>query len=149
MGMRDFAAQARSAVVAEVRANLTELERTGPTLDSTKAELGRVVQEKDLSQLTGLAFELPEISSAAWTAAQVSQAAPYLDYEWVIQVARAYESYQTYQRIANAAVDGVASIIGGGPSLDRVSVIYGNLVVLSDLHRQVQERFQGLVESGR
>ncbi|MGY8778357.1 MAG: hypothetical protein ACKVIN_09555 [Longimicrobiales bacterium] len=39
-------------------------------------------------------LRLPEISSAAWSAAQSSEAGPYLDYDWVIQVARAYESHE-------------------------------------------------------
>ena len=43
-------------------------------------------------------------ATAAWRAAQASPAAPYLDYDWVIEVARAYEAYDVYGRVVDQTI---------------------------------------------
>jgi hypothetical protein len=146
-GLRQFAEQVQLSVHAEIEANLAELEATGPTLDSTRATLESVLAEGDMTLLgSALSFALPEISSAAWRAAQVSEAAPYLDYDWVIEVARAYESHEVYARIGEDLVRAMSHIIGPGPNLERVSAIYGPLVILSDVHGQVAARFEAILD---
>jgi hypothetical protein len=144
--MREFAGRAQSAVLAEVRANLEEFQATGPGLDSTLTALGRFMRDDDVSILPGgVGLVLPDFSSAAWHAAEVSQAATYLDYEWVIRVSRAYEVYDTYSRVSNDILDDLSTVIGRMPTVDGVRAMYGRLIILTEIHRQVQERLEALL----
>lgn len=145
--LRDFADRARAAVEAEMQANVEEFEATAAALDSVQALLGQVVESEDPALLGGsLAFSLPEPSSAAWRAAQASVAAPYLDYDWVIRASRAYEVGETYARVAERAIDDMSAVIGTGATLETMQAVYGRLVILSDMHEQVRDRFQALLD---
>lgn len=146
--LREFAARAEEAVVAEVRANLEEFRTTGPALEASMEKLAEALRESDISLLNGaVGLELPDFSSSAWRATQSSQAAPYLDYEWVIQVSRAYETYDLYSRIADRVIDALSLVIGGGPTLESIQAVQGHLVILNGVHGQVMERLEGLLES--
>ena len=143
----EFADRARAAVEAEMQANVQEFEATAVALDSVRALLGRVVSSGDPTLLGGsLAFSLPEPSSAAWQAAQGSVAAPYLDYGWVIRASRAYEVSATYARVAERAIDDMSAVIGIGATVETITPVYGRLVILSDMHEQVRDRFQALLD---
>lgn len=146
--LREFAARATGAVVTEMRSNLEELRRTGPSLDAVAATLTRVVEARDIGLLDRFEVELPEISTAAWRAAEVSQAAPYLDYEWMIRVSRAYEVHAIYQRLGDQVIDGVAGVVGGGPpELAGLAALNGRLLILNSVHQQLTERLEGIVDS--
>lgn len=145
--MHEFADRARAGVLTEVRANVEEFESSGASLRAAQARLRATVQAEDLSLLNGdLSLTFPDFSAAAWRASQNSPAASYFDFDWVIRVARAYETYEVYSRVADQLIDQMSGILARGPDLDRVSDIYGRLVVLTDLHGQVQERLQQLLE---
>lgn len=147
--MRQFADRVEAAVVAEVRANLDEFRTTGPGLRSTQELLSDVLSQRDMSALDDrFSLTFPDFSSAAWRAAQASQAAPYLDYDWVIQVSRAYEAYDIYARIADQIIDATSSIMGGSPTLDGIGAIQGRLVILTEVHGQVEERLALLLADG-
>jgi hypothetical protein len=144
--MRQFADRVHAAVIAEVQANLEEFRTTGPGLRSTQALLSEVLSKRDISALEDrFSLTFPDFSSAAWRAAQASQAAPYLNYDWVIQVSRAYEAYDIYARIADQIIDATSSIMGGSPTLDGIGAIQGRLVILTEVHRQVEERLELLL----
>lgn len=144
--LHDFADRARTAVVAEMRANLDEFDQTAAALESTVALLGEVVDGEDVSLLGGgLDVAFPEVSSAAWQAAQAGQAAPYLDYDWMIRAGRAYEVNRAYNRVADEAIDDMAAIIGSGPTLETLGRVYGRLVVLTGIHAQVQESYRRIL----
>lgn len=146
--LQDFADRARIAVVAEVQANVDEMILTGPGLDSTAAKLGGVLESGDMAGLAGdISFTLPEISTAAWRAAQVSRAAPYLDYEWMIQVSRAYEVYDTYRIVGNQAIEAMTLVIGAAPTNEGVRSIYGRLIIISGVHEQLLDRLEAIVEA--
>ncbi|MEM7414064.1 MAG: hypothetical protein AAF389_01125 [Gemmatimonadota bacterium] len=145
--LRERATEARAAVELEIRANLLEFERTGEALDRTAAQLSEAIDAGTMAALEGsIEFELAEVSSAAWRAAQLSEAARYLDYEWLIAVSRAYEAHEVYRRLSDQAVDAVAQMVARGPDIDRVRGLYGPIVLLTDTHRQVEQRFRELAE---
>jgi hypothetical protein len=147
--MAAFAERVRSAVLAEVDANLEEFRTTRQDLRTRSEILGQVMAESDISPLEGnLTLRLPEFSSAAWSAAQVSQVAPHLDYEWMIAVSRAYESYAIYSRISERVIDAMSLVMGGEPTLDGIRAIHGRLLVLIDVHDQVMERLEIVSERG-
>jgi hypothetical protein len=144
--LREFAGRARASVEAEMRANIEEFDATVVELDSVQTLLARVVSNGDVSLLNeSLRLELPEPSSAAWRAAQSSVAAAYLDYAWVIRASRAYEVNEMYTRVAESVIDDMAALIGVGPTVETLQPIYGRLVILSDMHRQVRDRFQSVL----
>lgn len=151
--MEEFAERASAAVLAEVEANLGEFRSTGSALDSVQVVLAQVLQTQDLTAMgNDLGFDLPEVSTAAWRAAQTSQAAAYIDYGWMIQVGRAYEVVDTYDGIGTGLIDAMSDIIGAsvGTSLDldRLRSVFGRLVVLSDVHDQVESRLEAIVAEG-
>ena len=144
--MLDFATRAEEAVLAEVGANLEAMRDTRPGLDSITALLAEVVEQDDLALLEGLDIDLPDISSAAWRAAQVSQAAPYLDYDWVIRVSRAYEAHDIYSGMARGIIEEMAGIVARPPSVEGMNAIYARLVLLNGVHRQVESRLEMILE---
>ena len=145
--LQEFADRARTAVVTEISANLEEYRSTGPALKSMAARLTEVVREEDISLLNrSLSFTLPEFSSSAWRTAQSSQAAQRFDYDWVIQVSRAHEVHDYYSSIADRLIDAMSEIIGRDPTIEHVEAIYGHVLILSELHEQVQDRLEALLE---
>ena len=61
-GLADFADRVRWSVVAQLEANLDELQSTAPSLAATQTTLGQVVATGELALLTNdVGFGLPEI----------------------------------------------------------------------------------------
>jgi hypothetical protein len=144
----DFAARAETSVVAELQANLEELDGSRPSLLELQEVLIRVVTEEDLSLLGDqLDVQLPDLSSAAWEVAQSSEAAPYFDYEWVIEMARAYEILEVYENANDNIIAAMSAIIGRGATLERVGDVFGWLVIINDVHRQTEERLRAVLEN--
>jgi len=92
-----------------------------------------------------MSFELPDYSSAAWGTAQSSPAAPYIDYDWVIDVSRAYEIYELYSRVSDQLLSDMGGILARTPDFAQLSTIFGRLAILTELHGQVQERLEALL----
>ncbi len=134
-------------MVAEIRANLDESRATGPALRKNAEEFGTVLREDDLSLLERLAsIGLPDYSSAAWGADQTSQAAPYLDYDWVIQVARVYEIFDPYPHITEGLIDRMSLLFGRPPTMEDVNSLYGLHQLLIDFHGQIEVGLEALLE---
>ena len=55
-------------------------------------------------------MRLPDTSSAAWSAAQASEAAPYFDYDWIIRVAQAYNILDAYERLRDQFLDSMSLV---------------------------------------
>ena len=144
--MREFADRAKAAVLAEIRANLDEFQTTRPAMASNIAMLEEVVSERDLALLDNIGFTLPDISSAAWNAALVSQAAGYLDYDWVIEVSKLYDIVDTYSHIADGVIDAISAVLGLPPTLEQVNTIYGRQLILVGVHEEMEERLAALLE---
>jgi len=148
--MQEFAERAREAVMVEARANLETFENTGPALDTMQAMLAEVLRRPDPGNSSlDLDFELPEASTAAWRAAQTSQAAAYLDYDWVVEVGRTYEVVEAYEAVSTGLIDAMGGIIASsiGASLDPATLrtVFGRLTVLTDIHGQAEDRLRDIV----
>ena len=145
--MQEFADRARAAVLAEIGANLEEFRNTGSGLSESVDRLGEVVREDDPSLLVdGISLTLPDISTAAWGAALVSQATPYFDYDWMIRVSRVYEVSDVYSTIADGLIDALSAVIGGRPTIEEINSVYGRLLILVSVHGEVEERLEALLE---
>ena len=86
--------------------------------------------------------------------AQVSQAAPYLDYDWLVERARQYdglERYLDFQDQLIAAV-GVVAATGDDEDVDNTIValrqVYGRLDILLQLHASIQEGMATYLQEG-
>ncbi|MDA0313141.1 MAG: hypothetical protein O2992_13615 [Gemmatimonadetes bacterium] len=139
--MSEFADRARAAVLAEARANLEELQTTSAGLLQRQESLRVALRDGDLAALGGnVGFTLPEISASAWRAAQVSQAAPYVDYDWMIQVARRYEVYDLYRTVQDQILETMSVALWGRLTLEVVAELFGRMALLTDVHAQLIER---------
>jgi hypothetical protein len=139
----DFADRVRAAVLAELDANLGELRRTGEPLSELQTILGEVVSAQDLSVMgDDLQLNLPDLSTAAWEVAQGSEAAPYLEYEWLIDIARAYEVLDVYSEASSNVIASMAALVGRTPTVEHISDVYGWLAIINDVHGQAESRLE-------
>ena len=161
--LREFADRARAAVDQEIEQNLAEFRSEGPSLidgrDSMRSMLQtlRDAQEaRDRGEsgnaTANFAFDFPDISTAAWRVAQTSQAAPYFDYDWVIERARHYDGLETYLDLRDEVVDEISSLIASR-DMDASAVVvrrlYGRLEVLVQLHEGLQEDMEEYLGEGQ
>ena len=143
----EFADRAQAAVVAEVEANLQELDDTRDALLTMQGVLAVVLEAGDMAAMEGdLEIALPELSSAAWEVAQGSEAAPYFEYEWVIEMARAYEVLEIYANSSDNVIAAVSQVIGRDATVDHIADIFGWLAIINGLHQQAAERLRTVVD---
>lgn len=162
-GLRQLAAGARQAIETELSQNWREFANSGLVLETVTNRLAEVVRAEDSGKVDPaiggeLRLEFPDISTAAWRAAQSSAAGPYLDYEWMLQVGRVYELYEEYvyarrefynhyvMLAARLSPDGVFQ--GEARELrDLARPVFGHLVLVNALHGQVRDDL-GAVRAG-
>ena len=158
--LRQFAAVAREAVETEIAENLEEFRTVGPVLGALTSQLDGLLQAArdggvERYDELSLGVRMPRTSTAAWRAAQASQAAPYFDYGWVIRVARVYELYQGYTDVRRQVVEEYgriaarrASFQGMTPAefIDVFEPLSGSLWTLGQLHREMQGGLENLAE---
>ena len=143
----EFAERAQAAVVAEVEANLQELDDTRDALLTMQGVLAEVLEAGDMAAMEGdLEITLPELSHAAWEVAQGSEAAPYFEYEWVIEMARAYEVLEVYANSSDNVIAAVSQVIGRDPTVDHFADIFGWLAIINGLHTQAEDRLQSVLD---
>ncbi len=142
--LRRFADVARAAVELELRENLDEFRDAEPALEEVTELFHRVLQAESEDD--------PEISSAAWRAAQASQASPYFDYDWVIRVSRVYDVQVLYEQARGQLLNDMSQLLAIGTSgtspleiKDEFRVAYGSLLLLHQVHAAVQGELQELL----
>jgi hypothetical protein len=153
--LREFADRARAAVDQEIEQNLAEFRSAGRDLIDGRDNLRDLLQTLGDAQEArdrgesgnaslDFAFDFPDVSTAAWHVAQASRAAPYFDYDWVIERARHYDGLEAYLDVRDEVLDEITSLIAGfGGDLNGAVVtvrrLYGRLEVLVQLHENLQE----------
>lgn len=164
--LHSLADRARVAVDLELQHNLTEFERAEANLIDEREKIANALQElveiqrgtsDTSSTFVGFTLGFPEVSTAAWRVAQVSESATYLDYDWLVERARQYdglERYLDFQDQVIAAVGVVAATGSDDEDMDDAITglrqVYGRLEILLQLHATLQEGIAGyLRESGR
>ena len=144
----EFADRAQVAVVAEIEANLQELDGTRDALLAMQGILTEVLESGDLAVMGGdLELTLPELSHAAWEVAQGSEAAPYFEYEWVIEMARAYEVLEVYSSSSDNLIVAMSAVIGRDATIDRIADIFGWLAIVNGIHEQAADRLRAVLEA--
>lgn len=115
-----LAERARAGILEEIRSNETELRNTR---DNNRALLKQIEEaQSQLAQKRNTAlqfhFEIALLSSAAWNTAQMTQAANYLDFDWLRRVSNVHELQGLYVTSQSAVVDrlsGISEIVGNDP----------------------------------
>ena len=158
--LRQFAEVARTAVETEIAENLAEFRTTEPVLSAMVAQLERLLRAArdsgvGLHDELNLGLRMPRTSTAAWRAAQGSQAAPYFDYDWVIRVSRIYELYEGYADVRRQVVADYGRVVarrasfrGMSPAgfIESFEPLSGSLWTLRQLHGEMQGGLARLVE---
>ena len=160
--LRQFAVVARNAVETELAENLAEFRTTRPLLAALMAQLEAQLEQAHRGVREGRAdpdvrlaldLRLPRASTAAWRVAQASQAAPYFDYDWLIQVSRVYELYDGYADVRRQVVSDLGRILArrgeettSAEFVEVVEPLNGNLRMLSVLHGEVQSALENLMK---
>ena len=170
--LQAIAAEARLAVELEIENNLAELNGAEAGLTSGIAAVDRLVGLLRQAQRDGVPLEAlgesqvevdlpyPRISTAAWRVAQTSRAAPYLEYGWLIEQAKLYDSFERHAMVWDWIVEDAASVATIGEdvagigeddvdvALAKVRRLQGHLIVLGRIHAALQQRITEYLESG-
>ncbi len=157
--LRRFADVARAAVELELGENLNEFREAEPALGEVSELIQRVLQaESEDDPLfadgeIGFSLSLPEISSAAWRAAQASQASPYFDYDWVIRASRVYELQVLYEQARGQLLSDMSLLLSTMSFAmspleikDELRLVHGRLLLLQQVHATVQGELQTLLD---
>jgi hypothetical protein len=115
-----LAARARASILEEIRSNESELRNTR---DNNRALLRRIEEtlpriRQEPETFLEFNFEIALLSSASWQTAQMTQAASFLDFDWVRRVSNVYELQELYVTSQSAVVDrisGISEILGDDP----------------------------------
>lgn len=117
---RALAARARASILEEIRSNEAELRngraKNRALLQQTEEALRRVQQEPETS--VAFNFQIALLSSSSWHTAQMTQAANFLDFDWVRRVSKVYELQELYITSQSAVVDrlsGISEILEDNP----------------------------------
>lgn len=151
--LRTFAERARVAVDLEIERNLAEFRRSAPAVVEKRDQMQSALQEllklqrDEPASGVELTFEwdLPDVSTAAWRVAQASQAAPYFDYDWMLDRARDYDRLARYLGLLDDAMQDLSALSGSAAANDLdeivsgVQQLFGRLDVLVQLHEGLQE----------
>ena len=159
--LRAFADRARNAVDLEIRQNLDEFRKTGPGLaegrEQSETALQALLRVQRGETVSGsvelnLGLELPDISTAAWRVAQTSQAAPYFDYDWVIDRARQYDGLERYMDVTDEVMRDLSALAGSSVAQDvdatvaALQRLFGRLEVLVQVHANLQQDMEEYLE---
>ena len=148
-----LAARARASILEEIRGNQTELRNTR---DNNRALLQKI--EDALSQLTQkreaslqFHFEIALLSSSAWNTAQMTQAANFLDFDWLRSVSNVYELQGLYVTSQSAVVDrisGISELFEGDPRR-MLTIIAERLRVALKVQDELLEEYGEVLGEGR
>lgn len=107
-----LAERARAGILEEIRGNEAELrisrEKNRALLRQVEEARLQIEQRRDASLQFN--FRIALLSSAAWNTAQMTQAAGFLDFDWLRRVSNVYELQGVYVTSQAAVVDRISSI---------------------------------------
>ena len=118
-GHRAMAERARQTIIRELRANRDELKGSYAGNEQVLLRLQREIAdlEAGTGQSVSATMHLSQLSSAAFQAAQTTQAIQFVDFEWLVRVGRVYELQKTYVVAQDAALEEVSiasGVLAGG-----------------------------------
>ena len=152
-----LAAEARAAILQEMTRNRDELLESKPSTTEANAALASWLDgaapdapraEADAPSATlsdpAVNLELALLSSAAWRAAQSTEASRRMDYTWMLQISQIYELQAMYQEAQSATLE---AIVRYRASMDPTSrqanarALLGRIRVLSSLGEALEDDY--------
>jgi hypothetical protein len=153
---RELADRAQRSVLAEIRANREELRGVfavnAKQLESMQRTLDFFDAHPDAKDASvTLGFHAAQLSVAAWDAARTTQAAQLLPFEWVVDVARVYETQELYRTAqldmlqrTRAAVAAFATAKKDSPE-EIVAPLRSELETFQSLGEQLGKRYDSFL----
>jgi hypothetical protein len=147
-GLREQADRARVAVISELGANREEL-RLGTTssqemLESASETLGYLRRGEELPDRP-FDGSLPDFSDAAWETARVTGIVAYMDYEWVLETARVYETQDLTEGLQRDLLGTFGRVVARAPDEERFADLVGQLALLNSLQNQLGAKIDSLL----
>jgi hypothetical protein len=148
---------AHQAVVTELEANLSEFKATEKSVGALTETFSQVVRKK-IKVVCDLRVEFPDVSTTAWRAAQARTSDPHFDYDWLLQVSKAYELYEEYVHsrrefydhfVLVSARQTAGEVVEVEELADIADSIFGHLVLITGLHQQVQVGLREALKASR
>jgi len=99
---RELAERAKRGILSEIQANRDELSHTLAANASHLKDLEATLAALDADPgarhaQVQLGFNVAELSDAAWETTRTTQAAQLMPFEWVVEIARVYETQAIYK----------------------------------------------------
>jgi len=108
---QQLASEARAAVVSEMHANETELDKMRARMKTNIASLAVTAQNTDATNVSlSIDMTLALLSEAAWRAALDTGAVQHVDFAWTMKVAKVYELQELMLHAQSGAVDQIADL---------------------------------------
>ena len=106
--------------------------------------------EAGLSSEVRVDFSYSLLSSAAWQTAQVTQAAHYLEYEWIIRVSRLYDLQEQFRESQSAILDQIgdfgATAAGAGDMGPMLRALRGRMGIVVGLQDGLIGAYETVLE---
>lgn len=146
---RAAAARAQESIVHEIRANRVELESTRKSNEAGLKRLSVQIQALSTGRISELTtgLSLAQFSSAAWQAAQSTDAPQLMDFAWLVEAAGVYETQRVYVQMQNEFLVGVSDIGSVESDAQRLGVmrrLEGRLRLLQNISAELVEEYQEL-----
>lgn len=131
---REVADRARVSVLEEMRSNRSELMDSRVDHEALAGRLRETLEslESGDSLEVGVDFSYTLLSDAAWHTAQVTQATQFMDFDWVTEVARAYDLQDLFDQGQAGIVERITSFgeSAGEDPTPGVAALLGRLEIL-------------------
>jgi hypothetical protein len=148
---REVAERAKRSIISELQANRDELSRSFAEnvghlkgLQSTVDMLDANPHAKHAQ--VQLAFNVAELSDAAWETTRTTQAAQLLPFDWVVEIARVYETQALFKTTQLDMLQRTRTAIAQFPSATRPADIVGplrsELMTFQALGEQLETRYE-------
>ena len=146
--LRAQADMARAAVLSELEGNRAELmvgkDSTLAMLDRATDVVRRLRQGEDVVEVN-ISGVLPDFSDAAWETARVTGTVARMDYVWVLETARVYQTQALTLDLQRELLSMIGSLAVRAADLERFTEFRGQLVILTILHDELDRKYDSLM----
>lgn len=150
--IRERASRARTSVIAELEGNREEL-RAGTVSSRAMADSALTILShiRGGEEITGVGVQgsLPDFSDAAWETARVTGIVAYMDYDWVLQTARVYETQAITQELQRDLLSFFGTLVTRRPDEERYADLVGQLLMLNSMQAQLGAKIDSLLQVTR
>ena len=143
--------RAQASVQAELRANRAELESTRESVATLFAgvhERVEALRAGETPQGWDAGATLPDFSDAAWETARVTGAVAHMDYAWVLEVARVYQTQARADDAQDVVIRTLGDLSARGPALEVMVDLQGELFIALQLYENLDRKYDEVLMDG-